>query len=215
MTRWSGATWIGLGASLVACVQHQQVALGAGWALVHGAGVSSLLALLPTAAALAALWAGHAALRRVPSRRRALVFGAYALALLAVNEVVMPGTPLKAWRQQRAIEGVEVRSVRDEPLLSDRGSPIGIRLVFEADFPRTGAYSLSASSLTPSGGDLPWPLGFNTITRLEIDPAPSPIAGLQAGAPAAAVPPVIDTAPPPSFATTRCWGSSGSIQRSW
>jgi len=177
MTGWSGATWVGLVASLVVCVQHQQIVLGFGWALVHGAGVSSLASLLPTAAALAALWAAYAVLRRMRARRPALVFGPYALALVVLNESVAPGTPLKTWRQQRAIEAVEVRNVRDEFLLSPRGNPIGIRLAFEAVFPRTGAYSLSASTLTPLGGDLPRPLGFDRIMRLDISPAPSTTAG--------------------------------------
>ena len=102
------------------------------------------------------------------------MFTSYALGLVLMNEVLLPSTPLKAWWAQRALEGVEARSVRDELLLSARGNPIGIRITFQAVVPRTGNYSISASSLSRVADELLWPLDFGNSTRSVVDPAPSP-----------------------------------------
>lgn len=171
--RLSAAAWIGVGATLLIVVQHQRAALGLGWAFVHGAGLSSLLALLPTAAVLAVLWSGYAILTRRRSSRRASIVAAYAVSVLLLSEALTPGTPLKSWREGRAIARVQMLDVRDELIRTARGNPIGIRIAFEAVVPVTGPYAVSASAMTPLAEDAPWPLGFGSVMRHEISPLPS------------------------------------------
>jgi hypothetical protein len=155
--------------------QNGQFALAFGWALIHGAGVSSVLAFLPAAIGLAILWAGYIFLKRKSIRRMALVFTTYALGVLLGTELLLPGTPLKAWIGARSLEAVEVRNVRDEVLLSARGNPIGIRVTFEAVVPRTRGYGISASVMTPANRDLPWPVHLDHSPRHIVEPSPSPV----------------------------------------
>ena len=164
---------IALLATLLICCQSYMFLLGFGWALIHGAGASSFLAFLPAAIGLALLWAGYIFLKRRNIRRLTIVFTSYALGLLLINEVLLPSTPLKAVWAQRALGGVEVRSVRDDVLLSERGNPIGIRITFQAVVPRTAEYSISASSMSRVADELLWPLNFSYLKRSVVDPAPS------------------------------------------
>ena len=160
-------------ATLVICVQSYLFLLSFVWALLHGAGASSFLAFLPAATGLAMLWAGYVFLKRRNIKRMTLVFTSYALSIMLVNEVLLPSTPLKALVAQRAAESVEVRSVRDELLLSARGNPIGIRITFDAVVPRTGEYLISASALSRVADELLWPLNFGSSIRSVTDPPPS------------------------------------------
>ena len=161
-------------ATLVICVQSYVFLLGFVWALIHGAGASSFLAFLPAATGLAMLWAGYVFLKRRNIRRMTLVFTSYALGIVLTNEVLLPATPLKALLAQRAAEAVEVRSVRDELLLSARGNPIGIRITFDAVVPRTGEYFISASALSRVADEMLWPLNFGHSNPSVVDPPPSP-----------------------------------------
>lgn len=160
-------------ATVVICAQSYLFLLGFVWALIHGAGPSSFLAFLPAATGLAMLWAGYVFLKRRNIRRMTLVFTSYALGILLVNEVLLPSTPLKALWAQRALEAVEVRSLRDELLLSARGNPIGIRITYDAVVPRTGEYSISASALSRLADEQLWPLNFGNSIRSVTDPPPS------------------------------------------
>jgi hypothetical protein len=166
------ALQIGLLATIVICVQGYPFVLGFAWALIHGAGPSSFLAFLPTALGLAMLWAGYVFLKRRNITRMTLVFTIYALGIVMMNEVLLPATPLKMLWAQRAAEAVEVRSVRDDVLLSARGNPIGIRITFDAVVPRTGEYSISASSLSRVADEVFWPLNFGHVNRTVTDPPP-------------------------------------------
>jgi hypothetical protein len=109
-----------------------------------------------------------------------ILFGLLAAAILFLNEALLPATPLAAWRTQRAIEAVEVRNIRDELVLSARGNPIGIRLTFEAIFPRNGDYVIAGA--WQSVDERPYALQFNhsfgvrgmgSTAATEIDPEPS------------------------------------------
>ena len=161
-------------ATLVICFQGYLFVLGFVWALIHGAGPSSFLAFLPAAIGLGMLWAGYVFLKRMNIRRMTLVFASYALGIVLINEVLLPATPLKALLGQRAAEAVDVRSVRDELLLSARGNPIGIRITFDAVVPRTGEYFISASALSRVADEMLWPLNFGHSNPSIIDPTPSP-----------------------------------------
>ena len=165
---------IALLATLVICFQGYLFVMGFVWALIHGAGVSSLLAFWPTATSLAALWGGYIFLTRRNIRRLTLVFAGYALGIVLLAELLLPATPLKAMLALRAAEAVEVRSVHDEVLLSPRGNPIGIRVTFEAVVPRTGEYSISASALSRVADEVLWPLNFGHSRRSGAEPPPSP-----------------------------------------
>jgi len=164
---------IGLFASLVICFQSYLFVLGLVWALIHGAGASSFLAFLPMAVSLSVLWAGYVFLKRRNIRRMTLLFTSYALGIVLMNEVLLPSTPLQALWAHRTAEAVEVRSVRDEVLLSARGNPIGIRITFDAVVPRTREYSISASALSRVADDVLWPLNFGHSTQSVTDPPPS------------------------------------------
>ncbi len=164
---------IALLATLAVCVQNADALPGFVWAAIHGVGAASLRALLPAAIGLAIVWAGYVFLRRRNVPRRALVFAMYVLCVVLVNEALLPSTPLKAWRRQRGAEAVEVRNIRDEVVLSAHGNPIGIRLTFEAVFPRAGAYLIGPSVLTPAEDDQFWPMSFDHSQPSVIEPPPS------------------------------------------
>ena len=160
-------------ATVAICFQSYLFLLGFVWALIHGGGASSFLAFLPAAPGLAMLWAGYLFLKRRNISRMALVFTSYALGIVLMNEVLLPSTPLKGVWAQRALEAIEVRSVRDELLLSARGNPIGIRITFAAVVPRTGEYSISASSLSRVADEGLWLLNLGYLKGTVIEPQPS------------------------------------------
>ena len=163
---------IALAASLLLCAQNAGAATAFGWALIHGAGVSALIAFVPVAVGLVILWSGYAVIRRCTPPYSTALFTALALALLALNEALLPATPLTVWRGQRALEGVRVLSVRDEPLLSARGNPIGVRITFEAVVPRTAGYLLSAG-LANAARETIWPLNFGFLGDQTVHPLPA------------------------------------------
>jgi hypothetical protein len=162
---------IALVASLIVCVQNYMSVLGFGWALIHGAGLTSVLAFVPAVIALGTLWAGYAFISRANVPPRTAVFTLYAVVILSLNEFLLPATPLAMLWNQRAAGRVEIRSVRDELLLSDRGNPIGIRLIFDAVVPRTGHYSISPSVLSRVSDETLWPLNFGHSRPSVISPA--------------------------------------------
>jgi hypothetical protein len=167
------AALVGLVATFAIVAQHQGFLMGFAWAAMHGAGVSSALALLPAAIALSILWTGYAFLKRRRISRPTVAFSVYAFGILLMNELLLPTTPLKAWREHRAIRAIEVRNVRDEPYLSALGNPIGIRVTFDAVFPRTATYAISASVLMPVVEDVPYALSLGHSTRHLVEPRPA------------------------------------------
>jgi hypothetical protein len=54
------------------------------------------------------------------------VFAVLAIGVVVLNELVLPVTPFRMWRNNRALKGVRVLEVRDEPPLSAQGNPIGV-----------------------------------------------------------------------------------------
>jgi len=170
--------FIALVASALICLQNIPVLVGFGWALIHGAGVMALLAFVPAAIALAVFWAGYHVMKRTVSSRYLIpAFVVFAIGVVALNETVLPSTPLKDWRRQRALEGVRVLRVRDEPLLSSRGNPIGVRISFDALVPRTGGYLISAATLASASGETIWPLHFGHMIGLRVEPSPTKQSG--------------------------------------
>lgn len=166
-------------ATIAICSQNGLAPLAVGWGLIHGAGPAALLALVPLAGSLAVLWGGAASLNRRAARGKPILLGLLAAAILFLNEALLPTTPLKAWRAQRAVDAVEIRNTRDELVLSARGNPIGIRVTFEAIFPQDGDYSIGAS--LQSVDERPSALQFNhsfgvrgmgSTAYQEIDPEP-------------------------------------------
>jgi hypothetical protein len=171
--RRSGLLLIALVASAIVCAQNVLSLTGFGWALIHGAGIESALAFAPAAVGLALVWAGYFFIRKKASHRATPVFAALAIGVIVLNELVLPVTPFQMWRNNRALKGVRVLEVRDEPLLSAQGNPIGVRISFDAVVPRTTAYGIygAAYSLSP---DTIWPLGFGYLGDRRVDPAPTP-----------------------------------------
>ena len=161
---------IGVLASVAIVVQNRGAALAFGWAAIHGS-PGAFLAFAPAAAALALLWFGYIGLRRLHPRSAAWTFSVFALGLVALNETVLPSTPLKDWRTQRLLRGISVTGIRDEPLRSARANPIGIRYRFEIVVPRTDEYMVRTSALLPAAANIPHMLLFNTVA-ITTDPAP-------------------------------------------
>jgi hypothetical protein len=163
---------IALVASALICVQNLPFLTAFTWALIHGAGLESLFAFLPAAIALAVLWVGYRLMKSKVRKHLTPTFVIFAISILGLNEVLLPATPLKEWTGHRALEGVRVVAVRDEPLLSARGNPIGVRISFDAVVPRTGAYSISAATLSSASGEMLWPLQFGHMSGLGVQPPP-------------------------------------------
>jgi len=165
---------IALVASAIVCQQNLPSVTGFSWALIHGAGFSSVLAFIPAAIGLAVIWAGYHVFKKNIRSRATLAFAAFAIGVVALNEWLLPATPLKEWRDRRATSGVRVLAVRDEPLLTAHRNPIGVRVSFDAVVPRTGAYTISPSTLTSASGETIWPLQFGHGMDNYIQPTPTP-----------------------------------------
>jgi hypothetical protein len=164
---------IALLAAAIVCVQNFPVLTGVSWAVIHGAGVRSALGFVPATIALAVLWAGYRVIQSRVTSHVVATFAAFAVAVIVLNETVLPTTPLKEWRDQGATAGVRILNRRDEPLLSARGNPIGVRISFDAVPSRTGAYMISASTLHSASGETIWPLHFGTALSHQVQPAPA------------------------------------------
>lgn len=164
---------LALVASVIVCAQNVLSLMGFTWALIHGAGAESALAFVPAGIGLALIWVGYFFITTIASRRATPVFAGLAIGVVVLNETFLPATPLQMWRNNRALKGVRVLEVRDEPLLSAQGNPIGVRISFDAVVPRTTAYGIygGAYSMSP---DTIWPLGFGYLGDRRVDPAPTP-----------------------------------------
>jgi hypothetical protein len=164
---------VALLATVGVCVQNAGVALGVGWGMIHSAGLGIVVAFVPLALGLAILWAGYLLFSRRPIRGAPAIFTIYALGLLLLNEMLLPMTPLRAWKGQRNIDAIEVFNIDDEVFLSARGHPIGIRLTFDARFPETVAANVGASVFSPVAGQAPGPLQLARGHQLSIEPSPA------------------------------------------
>jgi len=102
------------------------------------------------------LWSGYVFLRREQVRRGLPLFVGHTLLLLAVNEWLLPATPLKTASSERALKSAEVLSIRDEAVTTAAGDPIGLRLVFEVRFARRIVGIVSASAFATSETEPPW-----------------------------------------------------------
>lgn len=164
---------VGFIAAAIILFQTQYVATSISWALSHGAGISSFLAVLPTVLALGILWGGWFVIKYKARRNRNAFTLAFSIAVVIAVEAIAPITPLKAHLQQQAINDVQVRNISDETLLSANGHPIGIRLIYDVTFPRAGAYSISPSQYSLFNGEMElYPLQFGRFLRISIDPEP-------------------------------------------
>jgi hypothetical protein len=168
-----GVMVVALLATLGICAQNAAVALGVGWGMIHAAGLGIVVAFVPVALGLALLWAGYLFLSSRRIRGGPAIFTVYALGLLLLNEMLLPMTPLRAWKAQRNIEAIDVHNIRDEVFLSARGNPIGIRLTFEARFPETVVASVSASAFGPTAGQEPDPLALARRHQGSVEPSPA------------------------------------------
>jgi hypothetical protein len=170
--RRSCSLLIALVATVIVCAQNVLSLMGFTWALIHGAGVESALAFAPAAVGLILIWGGYFFITRTASSRATPLFAALAIGVVVLNEMVLPVTPLRMWRNNLALKGVRVLEVRDEPLLSAQGNPIGVRFSFDAVVPRTGAYSIYGGAYNMSP-DTMWPLGFGYLGDRRVEPAPA------------------------------------------
>ena len=82
--------------------------------------------------------------RRPGATRTLLILG---VVIVIIMETLLPASPFKTTItsifQKRAMQAVEIVNVRDEPFLSEKGNPVGVRVSFDAVFPRGGKLSVS------------------------------------------------------------------------
>jgi hypothetical protein len=139
------------------------------WAVIHGVGPAAVIAFVPLGIVLGLLWGGFRYFNRRNQRHAPFMFVGLAAALLLLNEAPWPGTQASRSRYQRAMDAIEVRSIRDEPLLSAKGNPIGVSVTYETFSPQRvvafvyvglNLYESNAGPLLDSGRFWGWP---NTI----------------------------------------------------
>ena len=115
------------------------------FSMKEGFSAITLVALGVTLAPLLVLLIVYYAVRRRPTGIRTLVI--LGVVMLVTMEILLPVSPFKttiiSGLQKRAMEVVEIRNVRDEPFISPQGNPVGVRVSFEAVFPRGGVLAVS------------------------------------------------------------------------
>jgi hypothetical protein len=159
---------LGLLAALMIGYQGQRYLMGFTWAAIHGAGVLSVMPLWPVLVLEVLLWCGYVVLRK----RRTAAFAAYAAVIVIGSEILLQGTPLKAWRQHRVIRQVQVRNVRDEPARAAGGALVGVRITFEAVFAETGPYFVYPTVLSTGDPGVPYEFTFGHMPPSTPSPAP-------------------------------------------
>jgi hypothetical protein len=170
-----GMIILGMIATVLVCAQTFGAFLGMGWGLVHGAGPAAILALVPVALGVALIWGGYFYVVRRDWTYRSGAFALYAVSIVALNESLLPSTPLQAWRSRRAMERLQITNVRDAVARSPSGTPIGIQVTYEVRFPVDTVCLISTAGMTPIEGQErhPWlqfDFGFQTI-----DPEPASV----------------------------------------
>jgi hypothetical protein len=157
-----------------AAVLYQNAAFAGGffWALAHGVGLFGIISFIPAALAITLLWAGYAFLRKQRIPFAPLLLTAHAVVIVLANEAILPRTPLKTAQQQRAVDAVTVRYVRDEPLMSSTGRPLGFRLKYEVIFATRGRYLVAPSAASAVGRTGPPELDFGMNTLPNVEPRP-------------------------------------------
>lgn len=121
--------------------------LSLGWVLavlgsVHGPALFPYFVMGYAVAAVVILWAAYFFIRRRGYRHRTLLFGASGVVLGAalVGASLLSWGALGEWemaRQERIAAATQVFNLRDEPLLSAKGNPIGVRLHYSMRFPNS------------------------------------------------------------------------------
>jgi hypothetical protein len=173
-TRGRFAPLVALVATGAMCVQNSGSALGFGWALIHGAGPAAVVAFWPLAIGLAMLWSAFWYLNRSTHRHASALFTGLAVAMLVVYEMVLPATPLTSWRREHAMKAAVVQNMHDEPLLSAKGNPIGIRVTYEVNFPHAVVANVHLGLARVQGEVLPYMQSKEFGRHREtIDPEPS------------------------------------------
>jgi hypothetical protein len=173
-TRGRFAPIVALVATGAICVQNAGSTLGFGWALIHGAGPAAVVAFWPLAIGLAMLWSAFWYLNRSKHRHAPALFTGLAVAMLVVYEMVLPATPLTSWRSEHAMKAAVVQNIHDEPLLSAKGNPIGIRATYEVIFPHAVVANVHLGLTRVQGEVLPYMQSKEFgRQRKTIDPEPS------------------------------------------
>ncbi len=121
------------------------------------------------------LWLGFFLFRR---RRRAILLsaGLGVLVLAAAYPVYYATEKDDARRDLEALQAVhntEVLDLRDEPLHTPAGNPIGVRLSFSVRFPRSGP-SAPTPSMFPIGPQFQGARVLRAF-RMTVEPAPEPL----------------------------------------
>jgi len=121
--------------------------LSLGWVLavlgsVHGPALFPYFVMGYAVAAVAILWAAYIFVRSRGYRHQTLLFGACGVVLAGalVGASLLSWGALGEWemaRQERVAGATQVFNLRDEPLLSATGNPIGVRLHYSMRFPNS------------------------------------------------------------------------------
>jgi hypothetical protein len=173
--RGSFAVIVALVATGAMCVQNAGSTLGFGWALIHGAGPAAVVVFWPLAIGLTMLWSAFWYLNRTEHRHASAFFTGVAVAMLVGYEMILPATPLTSWRSEQVMKAAVVQNIHDEPLLSAKGNPIGIRLSYEVVFPRAAVANVNLGLARVQGEVLPYMQSkdFGRAREMTVYPEPA------------------------------------------
>jgi hypothetical protein len=113
--------------------------------LKEGFSEITLMALGVTVVPISLLWGIYFMLRKTRHRLWFQLLSGVILFLLL--EILLPASPFKttisSLQMQKTVDSVKISDVTDELFYSPQGNPIGIRISFDAAFPRGGFLSVS------------------------------------------------------------------------
>lgn len=114
----------------------------------HGVGFESFALTFSPMLGCAAIWITYAHLGPSPGRKTKRRFGLLILAVLALNEAVLPETPLRAWfLRPLQLGAVRFEGIEDAPLRTAAGNLVGSQIVLKVRFPVPGKYFVSVGQL--------------------------------------------------------------------
>jgi hypothetical protein len=163
--------------SLIIVFQNSYIFL---FSIKEGVTAYSFLSLLPALISLIVLWSIYAFLKHKNYKFRTSIFLLCAILILGVLEFLLPVSPIKTTLEsgirQQAFIATVVKDITDEPLLSEKNNPIGIRIKYTAQVPVDGIYNIDPSIFSRKDKTLePYQVQMGIIKNIAIEPAPSKV----------------------------------------
>lgn len=144
------------------------------FSLKEGFSTITLIALGVSVAPIILLWAIFFMLRR--ARHNLWLQLLSGIVLCLAFEVLLPVSPFKttisSWRIKKAVDSVQISGVTDEFFYSLQGNPVGIRISFDAAFPRGGFLSVSPTIRAIDDRLHQYMTSMNHFANITIEPQP-------------------------------------------